>query len=98
MANFPNAKNELCKVTWIDKNKDQPFRGRIYAHEVKVPHLSQIVKLVHGNQVPPQLIINWDQTGHKYSPSIIIDDGRRQKSIPIVGLGNDYTCTRRDAI
>lgn len=60
---------------------------------------TQIAKIAHENLIPPQLVINWDQTGLSIVPasSRTIEQGRSSK-IPIVRLGDKRQITATVAV
>jgi len=56
---------------------------------MKQKYLSQIIKLAHKKQVPPQLVINWDQTGVNIVLALSWTmEEEHSKTIPIVGFGD----------
>ena len=55
------ARMNLVKRRGSTKSKLQ-LGGEEY-EQVQRPYLTEIVQKAQANKVPPQLIINWDQTG-----------------------------------
>ena len=62
--------------------------------QVRHKFLSQIAKMAHDNKIPPQLVINWDQTGFNIVPSSSwIMEEQGSNTIPIAGLGDKRQIT-----
>ena len=51
--------------------------------EIKLAFLKRIVDCVQVHKIPPELIINWDQTGAKYVPTTLAEEVSRQ--IDVIG-------------
>ena len=61
--------------------------------------MTEIVQIAHANKVPPQLIINWDQTGLNVVPArswTMEEEGSRR--VEIAGLGDKQQITATFAI
>ena len=52
--------------------------------EIKLAFLKRVSDCVHEHKIPPELIINWDQTGAKYVPTsewTLTEEGSRQVDV-----------------
>jgi hypothetical protein len=52
--------------------------------EIKLAFLKRVSDCVHEHKIPPELIVNWDQTGAKYVPTsewTLAEEGSRQVDI-----------------
>ena len=62
--------------------------------QVRHKFLSQIAKMAHDTKIPPQLVINWDQTGFNIVPSSSWTmEEQGSNTIPIAGLGDKRQIT-----
>ena len=67
--------------------------------EVQRSFLAEIVHIAQANYIPPQLIINWDQTGLNIVPTYSWTmEEQGSKRVEIVGLGNKRQITATFAV
>ena len=67
--------------------------------EIQRSYLAEMVHIAQANNVPPQLIINWDQTGLNTVPtSSWAMEEQGSKRVEIVGLGNKRLITTTFAV
>ena len=59
---------------------------------LKEQFLLDIKQLVHLEDIPPELIINWDQTAIHYVP-VLVNGGRRKQRTEVVGNDDKWQIT-----
>ena len=55
--------------------------------DIKLAFLQRVAEIVHENEIPPELVINWDQTGAKFVPTgqwTLAEQGVKQ--VEVTGL------------
>ena len=84
----------MQRMNFVKRRGSTKAKIKLSDKEFTCKYLSQIVKLAHEKKVPPQLVINWDQTGVNIVPAsswTMEEEG--SKTIPIVAPGDKLQIT-----
>ena len=69
-----------CCIEWVCETKGYNYSPENF-EAVKASYIEEIRTTIEFKEIPPELVINWDQTGPKLRSSFSLDYGKARNQL-----------------